>query len=254
MPGRKLSVVIITKNEEENIGGCLESIKWADEIILVDDYSLDKTVEIARNYTQKIYLHPLETLGRQKQYALGKATRDWILSLDADERITVPLRKEILKKIQFDQFAAYHTYFRPVFLGKEFKRANVRVQGTVRLFRRGKGKFANFPIHERIIIKGKIGVLENEILHQSHRTISQTLEKFNRFSTLEAELLFRAGGRTNLFYTVAAPLNIFLRHFLLEWYFLEGIYGFIYSLLYAYYYFIKHLKIWELALHKKYGD
>lgn len=255
MESKRLSVVIIAKDEEENIGNCLESVKWAEEIVVVvDDRTTDKTAQIAKKYTPKVYINKFRNFGQQCQYALEKATGDWILKLDADERITPELKKEILKKIKSQKLNGYHAYFRPVFLGREFTKSNVRIQGTIRLIRRGKGKFAPVGIHEKIEVEGKIGVLDKEILHYSQRTIAQTLEKFNYFSSLEAEELFRAGGRTNLLFMILAPLHIFLRRFFLEKNYREGMYGFIYSLVYAHYYLAKHLKIWELTRGKENED
>ena len=246
---KKLSALIIAKDEEENIKDCLESVKWADEmVVVIDDRTQDKTAQIARKHTNKVFTHKFKNFGQQCQFALDKVSGDWVLKLDVDERVTPELKREILEKIQSPKFDAYHAYFRPVFLGKEFRKSNVRIQGTIRLFRREKGTFLPVGIHEKLTLTGgKVGVLDNEILHLSHRTISQTMEKFNRFSTLEAEALYKAGGRTNNLYMGVAPLRIFLKWFFRERYFLEGIYGFVYAFLYAYYYLLKHLKIWELT-------
>lgn len=248
----KLSVIVIARDEEEMIGECLDSVKWAGEIIVVvDDRTTDKTTEVARNYTKKVFVRRFKSFGEQKQFVLNKASGDWVLSLDADERVTPQLKKEILTKIKAKDFAAYHAYFRPVFLGKEFMHSNVRIQGTPRLFRRSKGKFISPAIHERLAVDGKIGVLENEILHYSFRTINQTLKKFNYFTSLEAEELYQAGGRTNFLLMILAPGWIFFRTFFLERNFRNGMHGFVYSLLYAYYNLTKHIKIWELTQAEK---
>lgn len=249
---RKLSVIIIAKDEEEMIGECLASVKWAEEIIVVvDDRTADKTAVVAKRYTKKVFVKQFKSFGEQKQFALGKATGDWVFSIDADEKITPQLKKEILTKIKSRDFAAYHAYFRPVFLGKEFKKSNVRIQGTPRLFRRSKGRFVSPAIHERLATDGQIGVLENEILHYSFRTLDQTLDKFNYSATLEAGELYRAGGRTNFLLMILAPSRIFFRTFFLERNYRHGMHGFIYSLLYAHYYLIKHIKIWELRQNEK---
>lgn len=251
----KLSVITIAKDAEEILQDCFRSVKWADEIVIVvDDRTMDNTEAIAKKFTRKVYLKKFKNFGDQCQFALSKATGDWVLKLDTDERITPELKKEILKKIQSTQFSGYHAFFQPVFWGKEFRRSNVRIQGTVRLFRRTKTKFLPLAIHEMVEVKGKVGTLRNEIVHHCFRTISQTLDKFNNFSNLEAKQLYQAGGRTNILFMTLAPIHIFIRRFFLEKNYRNGIHGFIYSLLFAQYYLIKHLKIWELMLKKEDED
>jgi glycosyltransferase involved in cell wall biosynthesis len=247
--GKKLnlSVILIARDAEDIIDESLKSVKWADEIIVViDDRTIDKTAAIAKKYTSKVYLKKFKGFGAQCQYALSKATSKWVLKLDTDERISFKLKNEIIRKISSNRFAGYHAYFQPVFLGKKLK-SNSKTQGTVRLFLRNKSKFEALPVHERVIVDGEIGLLKNEILHDTNRTIFQTLEKYNQFSSLEAEQLYRVGGRTSLFYILAAPVVAFFRVFVRWQNYRNGMHGFIYSLLYFHYYLIKHLKLWELG-------
>ena len=252
MKSIRLSVVIIAKDEEEMIGDCLESVKWTEEIVVVvDERTRDKTAEIAKRYTSKVFVNKFDNFGQQCQFALKKTTGDWVLKIDADERVTPRLQEEISEKLHSNEFDAYHAYFRLVFLGKEFRKSNVRVEGTIRLFRREKGKFKSAEIHEKLTVKGKVGILENEILHLSCRTIHQTLAKFNYFSSLEAEELYRHGGRTNFFSILLAPAHIFWRRFFLEKNYRNGMYGFAYVLLCAHYYLAKHLKIWGIMQREK---
>ncbi len=241
----KISVAIITKNEEKNIKDCLDSVNWADEIVIVDDASQDKTLEIAKAYPQvKIILHRFESFSKQRQYAIGLAEREWILMLDADERVTEGLKKEILEKINNPGFYnGFNIYFQEVFLGKILKPKNKG--GHPRLFKKGKGTIEDVPIHEHIMVKEPIGQLENHILHYSYQSIRQVISKFNKYTDLEAQFLFEKGTRTNLLMIIIVPVVTFFRHWIGQKNVGNGIYGVILSLLFAYYFFMKHLKIWE---------
>lgn len=246
-----LSVIIIAKDEQENIKDCLESVKWADEIVVVvDDRTKDKTAEIARKYTPKIYFKKFEGFGLQCQYALQQVQGDWVLKLDADERMTPELKKEILEKIKSKEFAGYHAFFQVWFLGKELRPPKKGVQGTIRLFRRGKAHFLPVKIHERVEVEGKVGILENKILHYSHRSISQAMEKFNLYSDYEAEELFEAGGRTNLFFIFLVPFYYFLKQLFSWGAWRYGRYGIIMGIMAGIHHLLKHLKIWELQQKK----
>jgi glycosyltransferase involved in cell wall biosynthesis len=246
----KISVVIITKNEEKNIKECLESVKWADEIILVDDFSKDNTVRIAQNYPQvKVFLHKFETFGRQRSFALNQARGEWILMLDADERITLKLKEEILNKIKKpDSYQAFNIYFQEYFWGKKLKLK--KRGGHPRLFKKRMAYLEEVPIHEKIIVKGRVGRLENPIIHYSYQNLSHVLSKFNHYTTLEAKYLYSKGIRTNLIKIFLVPFYTFFRYWLNQRYIIDGKEGLMLSLLFAYYYFMKHLKLWALAKNK----
>lgn len=247
-----LSVYMVVRDEEEVIEGALKSVSWADEIIIaLDDRTVDGTVEIAKKYTNKIYPVKFITFSQMLRFGLGKTTSIWALWIDPDERITPALKKEILRKINSGKFNGYHAYFREVVFGKEFVHSNNRVQGAVRLVRKGKAKFTKKLIHDRLIVDGEVGTLNNEILHYSKRTIFQTMNKFNQFSSLEAQELYGYGTRTNLLTMFLAPLNTFIRTFFIDRNYQNGMHGFIYSVLMANYYMLKHFKIWELMQKEK---
>lgn len=247
MPG--ISVAIITKNEEKNIGACLESVKWAEEIIVVDDISQDNTLQICQKYENvKIYQHKMENgYGPQKNYTLEKTKGEWVFSIDADERITPELRDEILSRAGKENFDGY--YFRmkyPAFGGwilDDFPR-------NLRLFKRDAGKFTDKMVHERIVIKGEIGVMKNPILHlcRSYNSIEDYLSKQDRYTSYTADDLYDMGRRitfTNaLFYFIIKPIFIFLRKFIL-WGYKYGFQGFLLSVLSAYDYFLSYTKLWE---------
>lgn len=246
-----LSVVVIAKDEEQIIKDCLDSVKWADEIVVViDDRTKDQTAQIARNYTKKVFFHKFETFSKIKQYALGEVTGDWILVLDADEQVTSLLKKEILKKIQNSSFDGFEVYYSLVFLGK-LLRQEERTEGAVRLFKRGRGNYTGAAIHERILVKGKVGTLENPILHHSHQSIYKTIVKFNEYTNLEAKQLFETGIRTNLFKIFLSPVYVFVFDYLIQRKVHDGSYGLVRSILYSIYSLLEHLKLWELQQQKK---
>lgn len=246
MKRKKLSVIIIARDEEGNIKDCLESVKWADEIVVVvDDRTTDKTAQIAKKYTDKVYLKKFEGFGRQCQFALQKATGGWVLKIDADERTTPELKREILEVIQTKRFSGYHVFFQEVYLGKlvPFR----PIEGTERLVKKGWGYFTDAPIHERLIVKGKIGTLSNPLVHYSGRSLAQIITKFNRYTTLEAEILVGAGTKFSLWRLFLSPVYNFAKLLFLYKTYQWGFRGLIYSALRGcLYHFLKHLKIWEL--------
>lgn len=232
----KLSVVMATRNEEENLGRCLESVKKiADEIVLVDEYSEDETVEIAKKYGAKVYLEPHHDMFHTtKQRALEKATGDWVLQLDADEVVTLQLAREIreainltdeqLKNRRIDKNKArlfekhrhliemrdgpvgknsgeIVAFFIPrlnIFLGKPLKHAGVYPDGVVRLFKNGKAKFPQKSVHEQIDVNGEVAWLENDLEHHDSPTFSRYLKRANRYTDLTADKFQKTGLKKDL--------------------------------------------------------
>ena len=240
----KLSVLVITKNEEENIGECLESVCWADEIIVVDAYSDDNTCEIARRYTNKVYQRAWSGYSDQKNYGSELATHPWILSIDADERVTEALRQEIATAIQQEDFAAYRIYNREFILGKWIEHGGW-AQYHIRLYRKDQARWSG-EVHERIVTTGKVGVLQHPILHYSHANISRFIHKLNIYTDLEAEMEFQQGKRKSLLEVVIASLRSFLGRYIWLKGFADGRHGFILATLRALYRFSEGIKLWEM--------
>lgn len=240
-----LSVVVVTKNEEELVRNCLASVKQlADEIVVVDDYSSDKTIKIAKEFTDKIFLRRSETLGKQKNWAISQAKSDWVLLLDADEKISPELRAEILTVIQNDNYDGYNIYFQQFLFGKPL--LPTLSGGHPRLFRRGKGKITDLPVHEKIVVNGKIGQLKNPIIHFSYPSVFAVVEKFNRYTNPEALLAYQRGERTNLFKIITVIPRVFFWRFLLGGEWKDGRRGFIVSALFGIYHLLWQLKLWEI--------
>ncbi len=190
----KLSVIVLAKDEEKVIGDCLESVKWADEIVLVDTGITDKILKIAKKYQARIVEAKSKSLAFARWRNLGKekAKGDWILYLDADERATPQLREEIQRVIAKNKFAAYKIPRRNFFLGREMKHGGAWPDYVQRLFRKSKLKGWQDQLHEWPIFEGKAGKLENPIIHLTHRDLTSMLNKTIKWTKIEARLLYQA--------------------------------------------------------------
>lgn len=240
-----LSALIITLNEQHNIGACLESLMWADEIVVVDAESTDETVAIARKYTDKVYVNPWQGYSNQRNYGAGKCTQVWILAIDADERITPELRQEIRQAISQNGPVAYRIRFRDFMFGKWIYHVGKDDQNHVRLYRAGAGGWAS-DVHESLQISGPIASLSNPILHYSHLTIHRFVEKANRYTELEAQGKFEQGIRINLWQAVIASIRVFGWYYISRRGFRDGGHGFVRASLLAIYHFFVRIKLWEL--------
>lgn len=245
----KISVIIITKNEEVNIEDCLNSIQWADEIILVDAESEDSTVEIARNYTEKIFIHPWEGYSRQKYYALSLAKNEWVLSLDADERITPELRSEIEIKVK-SSFDAFKIPRKNYFLGKHITGCGWNEDYQLRLFKKSKTDITDSLVHESFIVNGKIDKLNNQMVHYTYRNLKDAITKMNSYSSLEAKQKYKQNNVTPIDF-ILHPLSAFFQYFIIRKGFKDGRYGLMVSLLHAMTNMQIYMKIWELKNKEK---
>jgi glycosyltransferase involved in cell wall biosynthesis len=244
-----ISVIIITKNESQNIRECLESVKWADEIIVVDSGSNDNTVPIAKEFTEKVFFNEWKGFADQKSFAMLQAKNDWVLSIDADERVTEKLRDEILNS-ELNDFDGYRIKRENYFLGKQIRGCGWGNDYQLRLFRKSKTKLTNRLVHEGFEVDGKIGQLKNSMLHFSYRNFSDAFIKINHYSTLEA-IEKQNRKKVNALTIVLTPIIAFLQHFFFRKGFIDGIYGLFVSVLHAMTKLQVQLKIWELKNQKK---
>jgi glycosyltransferase involved in cell wall biosynthesis len=221
-----LSVIIITKNEAENIRACIESVAWADEIIVVDSGSSDATVEICRELGAQVYVHDWPGFGMQKNRALGYATKDWVFSIDADERVTSELRAEIQSALQGAQAVGYEIPRLSSFCGRYMHHSGWYPDYVLRLFRRSSGKFSDDLVHERVIVNGPIAKLQQSLLHESFRDLEQLLAKINHYSTASAQMLHRKNRTASLKKAVGHALWAFFRSYFLRAGLLDGREGF----------------------------
>ncbi len=244
-----LSVTIITLNEEENIRDCLESVKWADEIIVIDSESTDKTVDICKEYTEKIYLErEWHGFGKQKNLCIEKAKGPWILNIDADERITPELKKEVEHVLSGGQgrYSGFYIPRKSFFIGKWIRYCGWYPDYNLRLFRKDKGRFSERLVHESVELKEKAGYLKNPLEHYTYKSIGDYLLRAEKYSKLAAEEMLKNGKTVNYFDILLRPLSTFLKMFILKRGFLEGYRGLILSYLYASYTLSKYAKLWEM--------
>jgi glycosyltransferase involved in cell wall biosynthesis len=244
-----VSVAIITKNEEDNIGDCLESVKWADEIIVVDSGSDDGTADICEGYGVRFYTEPWKGFSAQKNSAIEKATKDWILSLDADERVTPELREEITALCESG--TAKNGYFIPrknFFLGRWIRHCGWYPDYTLRLIKRGKGSFGEREVHESLSVRGDTGHLKHPMEHYTYKTISDYLKRLDRYSTLAARELQKEKKRYGIHHIVFRPLYTFFHMYVIRLGFLDGYFGLMLSILYSFYTFSKYIKLQEFQV------
>lgn len=247
---KKLSVLIIAGNEEKNIRDCLESVKWADEIIVVDSESKDKTVEIAKEYTEKVFINMWEGFAAQRKYSLSKASNEWILSLDADERISPELKIEITNTINNPAgFSGYYIPRRNYFLDKIIKSCFWYPDYQLRLFKKESANVTDKKVHEGFFVSGETGKLNSDIIHFTHQSIHETFAKVNNYTSLNAEERVD-GKKVKAHHLILNPLAAFLNHFISRKGYKDGIYGLMVSLIHSMTNMLTYMKIWELQ-HKK---
>ena len=222
-----LSVILITKNEAANIRACLESVAWADEIIVVDSGSTDDTVAIARQMGARVYEHDWPGFGTQKNRALGYASKDWIFSIDADERVTPELRSEIETIIRTEHTSdAYIISRLSNYCGRFMRHSGWYPDLLPRLFKRGKARFSDDLVHERLIVEGATGELRGLLLHYAFDDLEEVLHKVNQYSSAGAQMMQRRGRQTSLTGAVLRGIWSFMRTYVLRGGFLDGREGF----------------------------
>ncbi|MBI5407894.1 MAG: glycosyltransferase family 2 protein [Nitrospirae bacterium] len=240
-----VSVVIITKDEDQNIEDALKSVSDAQEIIVVDAFSADKTVEICRKYTDKVYQLEWQGFARQKQTAVDYAKGQWVLVLDADERVTPELKSEIVQAISNTDSSGFYIPRENYFIGKWIKHGGWWPDHTLRLFRKDKGRFEIREVHEKVVVDGKTSHLKNPLKHFTYRSMSDFIARAENYSTLAARELKKKGRCAGVFSLTVKPLATFLKMYFLRLGFLDGTRGLILAVLYGYYTFLKYAKTWE---------
>lgn len=243
----KLSVVIIAKNEAENISAALDSVRWVDDLVVVDSGSTDDTVPIAKRYTDRVVTHAWEGYGAQKNFATTLAAHDWVLSLDADERVSAALASEL--RALFEAGPARPGYRIPRvthYLGRWIRSTDWYPDPQLRLYDRRVARWNSRRVHESVNVDGQVGRLRAEIEHRAYRDVSHHLATIDRYTTLAAHQMLADGRRMGWFDAVVHPPLAFLRNYVARRGVLDGRPGFIVSVLNSYYVFLKFAKLWEL--------
>jgi len=249
----KISVTIITKNEERKIRECLESVRWADEIVVVDSFSTDNTTEICREYTDKVYQLPWPGHIQQKNKAVDLASNKWVLSLDADERVTPELGKEILalQKSGLEKFGGYEIPRLVFYMGKPVLHCGWYPARKLRLFDKTKSRWGGENPHDRISCSGAVGRLKGDMLHYSFDNISAHMATIESFTSIAASERHKKGIKGTLFHLIFRPPANFIKMYFLKLGFLDALAGFIICVLSSFHVFVKYAKLLELGIREE---
>ena len=243
-----VACIVITKNEEQNIADCLASARWADELIVVDAESADKTVELAHASGAKVFVRPWPGFGLQKNFGMAQASSDWILILDADERVTEELRDEVracLDRWQPSAPVACRIPRRNFFYGAWVRRAGVYPDYQVRLFRRGSAQYNNVAVHENLLVEGAIGTLGGPLDHYTERRIQDHFKKFSLYTTLAAQEKAKRVRTVRWIDLAFRPLVVLVKTYVLKQGFRDGVRGLIVCVFASMYTFVKYAKLWD---------
>jgi glycosyltransferase involved in cell wall biosynthesis len=242
----KVSVTVITRNEAHRLADCLASVSWADERIVVDSGSTDDTVACARAGADRVEVRAWTGYAAQKNYAASIATHDWVLSVDADERVGVALRDEIQELLKSEPAARGYRVPRVThYLGQWIRSTDWWPDWQLRLYDRRAGEWARVQVHESVRIRGAVGHLRGELLHHPYADIADHLATINEYTTIAARELHQRGRRSGPVRIIVHTKLAFLRNYVLRGGFRQGSTGFIISLLNSYYVMLKFAKLWE---------
>ncbi len=246
-----LSVVVLTKNEEGNIGQCLESVSgWADEIVVVDDESTDRTVAIVQGFTDKIYCQKMDNEGRHRNWAYSKARNEWVLSLDADEKVTGELRKEISSVLPGTKFHGFSIPRRNYIGNYWVKYGGQYPAAQLKLFCRNRFRYEEVAVHPRVFLEGETGALTGDIIHKSYRNFEHFFAKLNKQTTLEAQKWIQTGQNMTTGRVIRRSIDRFLRSFIRKRGFKDGFVGFMVAYFASLYQVISYAKYWEMKQKK----
>jgi len=240
----RLSAIIITRNEAANIGACLDSVAFCDERIVVDCGSNDGTPAIAESKGANVTEHAWQGFGPQKNFALSLATGEWVLSIDADERVTPELAIEIEKIVSEGKADGYEIRRRTRFLGREMLQSRLFPDHILRLFRRGRARFTDALVHEGLICAGPVGRLSGTLLHDPVARLEDALSRVDRYSTASAEMLAAKGRQASFAAGIARGMWMFFRIYILRLGFLDGPIGFLFAVADAEGSYYRYMKAW----------
>jgi len=251
---KKISAVVITKNEEKNIKACLKTLAWTDELIVVDNESSDKTAQIAKRAGARVVKESKKGFSVSRNRGIKEVRGDWILYLDADERVSSKLQKEIESKIRISKskLVGFAIPRKNILLGREMKHGGWWPDYVLRLIKKDALKRWEGELHEQPKVKGKVGKLKNPLIHFTHRTLFEMVEKTNEWSEIEAKLLFKSGHpKMNLLRFVTAGFREFWYRGVKKMGFLDGVIGIIEIIYQTFSRMITYTKLWEMQVRAK---
>ncbi len=244
----KLTAIIPTKNEINNIEAVIASVNFADEILVIDSFSEDGTFEKAKTIATKVIQRKFDFYGAQKNHAISKAEHQWILLVDADERVTPELKTEILSvlnnnKIDHNAFSIKRINH---FMGQRVNYSGWRNDSVIRLFKKEACKYDNRHVHESLQVNGTIGKLEHKFLHYSYRSFDLYMEKMNHYATLQAKDYDKKTGALTPYHFIIKPFWGFVKHYIIQSGFRDGIVGLTIGYVQGYVVFMRYVKLWLL--------
>ena len=245
---KKITAIIPTLNEEIHIEDAIASVSFADEIIIIDSFSTDNTVVLAKKHDVKIIQRVFDDFSKQKNFAIAQATHEWIYVLDADERVTSKVKKEILAAVKdpkgFVGFYVKRTFY---FMGKKINFSGWRRDKVIRLFLKKHCSYNGNKVHETIKAEGAVGFFKHKIKHYSYRSYDHYITKLNHYASLRAVELHEKGVRVNLYHILIKPPVRFLVHYIVRLGFLDGVAGFLIARTQAYGVLTRYIKLWLLT-------
>ena len=248
----RLSVILICKNEEKNIEACLKSVSFADEIIILDSGSTDKTIEIAKKYTSHVYSTDWPGFGIQKNRCLSKATGDWVLSIDADEQVSDALKEQIIRLLKNPEkdVNGYAIKRLSSYCGKILKYGSWRNDYCTRLFKRGTGHFTNDIVHEKLCVNGTVKQIKAPLYHEAFKTLEEVLKKVDLYSSLGASKRFESGKQGGLYKALSHSIWHFLFTYIFRLGFLDGREGLLLAISNAEGIYYRYMKLYYLHRQK----
>lgn len=246
--------MVITYNEETNIERCLASLSFADEIVVVDSFSTDRTVELARRFTDKISQREFVGYADQKNAAMALASNDWVLVVDADEVVSDQLAAEIRRAVETERYAAYRMPRLSYFGGKAIRHCGWYPDYVVKLMRRSKSSYPDRLVHETPEVDGCVGTLKNDLLHYTYRDLDQFCRKVIAYSRAAAEQKMRDGERFRLSKLVFAPVVTFLKKYIVQQGFRDGLRGLVICVMSQFGVFLRYAMLWEMTIGKEPHD
>jgi (heptosyl)LPS beta-1,4-glucosyltransferase len=245
-----LAAVVLTRNEERHIGDCLDSLAWADERVVFDDFSSDRTAEIAQAKGARVLRHTLQNWAAQRQAALAAVEAEWILFVDADERVTPALAEEVRQVIGYEDHRARTGWWIPrhnYMLGHRMRGGGWYPDHQLRLLRRDRAHYdPAHPVHEIVILEGEAGYLQCPLVHYNYDTVAQFRRKMGRYTILEAEILYKEGTQVHPWTYVTMPLREFWRRFVTLEGYRDHVYGLLFCALMGWYTWITYRRLRRL--------
>jgi glycosyltransferase involved in cell wall biosynthesis len=239
--------IVITKDEERNVANCLDSLRWVDDLVVVDAESTDRTVELAKKFTSKVFVRPWPGYGPQKNFAMDQTMAEWLLIVDADERVSPELRQEIMALLEAQpDGTAYRIPRRNFYYGYWIRHAGQYPDPQLRLLRRGTGRYNTLPVHEHLDVKGPVGDLVFPLEHHTHPTVLSHELKIERYSSLAAGERIRVGNdAASWYHLLVNPLWTFLKLYVFRGGIRDGLPGFLVCGFSAAHVLLKYAKLWE---------